>query len=417
MDYSYYINEKGKSRKMSAIRETAAYVNLPGMISMAGGFPNPEMFPFSGLTIHLKDGTSIPLDDATIKETLQYGLSSGMERLNTWLRDLQLHEHKPPRQDFTVSIGTGSQDLITKAIDLLIDNGDSLLLENPSYAGILTFVQVLKCNLVEINTDANGLIPSHLRETLSNWPSDKPRPKVLYTIPTGSNPTGCSHTLERKQEIYAIAREYSLLILEDDPYYYLQFNDRRTPSYFSLDVDGRVLRFDSFSKILSAGLRLGFASGPKELIDKINIATGCSNLHPSGVPQSVAYALLSNWGIGRFLEHTESVAKFYRARCELFLSKCEQHLAGLARWNKPSAGMFLWVQVLGVEDTRELVKKKALEKKVLAVPGEAFIPNTRPSPYLRLSFSTIQEAQMDEALSRLAELLREATREHGASAN
>lgn len=120
--------------------------------------------------------------------------------------------------------------------------------------------------------DSHGVVPARLREQLDNWPSDKRKPKMLYTVPVGGNPTGVSQTLERKKEIYQIAQEHNLLILEDDPYYYLQYGDK-IPSYLSMDVDGRVLRFDSMSKILSSGLRVGWATGPAELVNVMNLVT------------------------------------------------------------------------------------------------------------------------------------------------
>jgi kynurenine/2-aminoadipate aminotransferase len=129
---------------------------------------------------------------------------------------------------------------------------------------------IVEC--LDVELDSHGVIPSKLREQLDNWPADKRKPKVLYTVPVGGNPTGVSQTLERKKEIYRIAQDHNLLILEDDPYFYLQYGDK-IPSYLSMDVDGRVLRFDSFSKILSSGLRVGWATGPPELINVMNLVT------------------------------------------------------------------------------------------------------------------------------------------------
>lgn len=187
---------------------------------------------------------------------------------------------------------------------MLISPGDNVLFESPGYVGVIAFLRHQPCNLVgndlslplfvhvkmrlcsllilyswslslDVNLDSNGIVPSKLREQLDNWPADKRKPKLLYTVPVGGNPTGVSQTLERKKEIYDIARQHDLLILEDDPYFYLQFGDK-IPSYFSMDVDGRVLRFDSMSKILSSGLRVGWATGPVELINVMNLVTQVS---------------------------------------------------------------------------------------------------------------------------------------------
>ena len=141
-----------------------------------------------------------------------------------------------------------------------------------THGKLSSFLFVISYFLLDVDLDSHGVVPAKLREQLENWPADKRKPKVLYTVPVGGNPTGVSQTLERKQEIYEIAREHDLLILEDDPYYYLQFGDK-VPSYFSMDVDGRVLRFDSMSKILSSGLRVGWATGPAELINVMNLVT------------------------------------------------------------------------------------------------------------------------------------------------
>ena len=182
-----------------------------------------------------------------------------------------------------------------------------------------------------------------LSKILREWPKDTPRPKILYTVPIGGNPTGISTTLERKKQIYALAQEFNLLILEDDPYYYLQFDSKRISSYFSMDVDQRVLRFDSFSKILSAGARIGWVSGPKELIERIVLHGQASNLHPSGISQTFLFALLNQWGHSGFLQHTVSVSEFYKSKRDAFITSAERHLTGLCEWTVPSAGIFYYL--------------------------------------------------------------------------
>jgi DNA-binding transcriptional MocR family regulator len=138
------------------------------------------------------------------------------------LRELQLAEHNPPHKDFSVSIGVGSQDLIAKAFEMVIEPGCNIMLENPSYTGIVSFLHTQPCNLVSVSTDTEGIMPESLESILKNWEDVATRPKVLYTIPTGSNPTGVTVSLERKKAIYKICQEYDILIMEDDPYYFLQ---------------------------------------------------------------------------------------------------------------------------------------------------------------------------------------------------
>ncbi|KAG0271247.1 hypothetical protein BGZ95_000958 [Linnemannia exigua] len=408
MDYQHYLSESSKARKPSAIRRLIPLTKLPGMISFGAGAPNGDLFPFEGISISLKNGQSLQIDSQILNDSLTYGPSDGIPPLNSWLKELQRLQHSPPK-DFVVSIGTGSQDLVTKALQVLISPGDNVLFESPGYVGIIAFLRHQPCNLVDVELDSHGVVPAKLREQLQNWPTDKRKPKMIYTVPVGGNPTGVSQTLERKKEIYEIAREHNLLILEDDPYYYLQFGDK-IPSYLSMDVDGRVLRFDSMSKILSSGLRVGWATGPAELINVMNLVTQTANLQPSSVAQAITYTLVESWGYTGFLEHTLKVAAFYKGRCEAFCHYGRKHLTGLADWVEPDSGMFVWFYLKGIEDSFDLILTKAVEKKVLLVPGIEFYchpKETGPCQFVRASFSNVSEQDMDLGLERLASLLRE----------
>lgn len=296
---------------------------------------------------------------------------------------------------------------------MLIDDGDSILIENPSYTGCLSFLKTLDCDLADITTDAYGIIPEDLERMLANWPEsnpsgkkDQPRPRCLYTIPCGGNPTGATATLERKQAVYEICSKYDIVILEDDAYYYLQFEADRIPSYLSMDREGRVLRCDSMSKILSAGLRIGWITGPKPLLDRINMHTMVTNLQPSGLPQVMAYQLLDHWGHSGFFKHVQQVADFYRQKRDEFVECLNHRMKGRAEWVVPNAGMFVWLRLLGgIKDSYNLVMKKALKENVLAIPGVAFMPHETKTEYIRVSYSNVSKENMDEALRRLASVV------------
>ncbi|KAK3814821.1 MAG: pyridoxal phosphate-dependent transferase [Linnemannia elongata] len=408
IDYQHFLSESSKARKPSAIRRLIPLTKLPGMISLGAGAPNGDLFPFEGISISLKNGQSLQVDSQVLNESLTYGPSDGIPQLNGWLKELQRIQHAPPK-DFVVSIGTGSQDLVTKALQMLISPGDNVLFESPGYVGVIAFLRHQPCNLIDVDLDSHGVVPAKLREQLDNWPADKRKPKMLYTVPVGGNPTGVSQTLERKKEIYQIAREHNLLILEDDPYYYLQFGDK-IPSYLSMDIDGRVLRFDSMSKILSSGLRVGWATGPAELVNVMNLVTQTANLQPSSVAQAITYTLVDSWGHQGFYDHTLKVAAFYSQRCQLFCSYARKHLEGLAEWVEPDAGMFVWFYLKGIEDSFDLILTKAVEKKVLLVPGIEFFCHPKevgPVQFVRASFSNVSDEDMDAGLERLASLLRD----------
>lgn len=178
-------------------------------------------------------------------------------------------------------------------------------------------------------------------------------------------------------------------------YFPFYCEQRQPPSFLSIDTDGRVLRFDSLSKVLSSGLRIGFATGPKALIDRITLHMQCSVLHTSGLSQAVAYALVSQWGAEGWARHIQLVQNFYRQRRDVFLALLKKHLTGLAEWNVPTAGMFVWIKLAGVQDSKALIEEKAREKKVLLMPGQAFVPSSKATSYVRASFSIATETDMD----------------------
>uniref|UniRef100_A0AAZ3S842 Aminotransferase class I/classII large domain-containing protein n=1 Tax=Oncorhynchus tshawytscha TaxID=74940 RepID=A0AAZ3S842_ONCTS len=365
----------------------------PSMISLAAGAPNPNTFPFHSCSIQVKNGDMLTFDETMMKRALQYSASSGIPELLTWMKALQKNLHNPPTANYSAEKGkmdmcvtTGSQEGLCKVFEMLVNPGDNVLLDAPTYSGTLAALQPLGCNLINVPSDQHGMIPGGLKEVLSRWdPADvhKPHstvPRVLYTIPNGGNPTGASMTTQRKRDVYELARQYDLLIIEDDPYYFLQFDKPWAPTFLSMDVDGRVIRTDSFSKILSSGLRIGFVTGPKPLVDRVVLHIQASTMHTSTFTQLMVSQLLHGWGQEGFLNH----------------------------WHAPAAGMFLWIKVKGVADTQKLIMEKAMEKEVLLVPGGVFMINSSdPCPYVRAAFSLSTPEQIDEAFKRLSALIKE----------
>ncbi|XP_053258818.1 kynurenine/alpha-aminoadipate aminotransferase, mitochondrial isoform X2 [Podarcis raffonei] len=394
----------------------------PSLISLAGGAPNPNTFPFKTASITIGDGTTVEIGEDLMKRALQYSASAGIPELLSWLKDLQKNLHNPPTVEYQPEKGkmelcvtTGSQEGLSKVFEMLINPGDTVLLDAPTYPGTLAALRPLGCNIVNVPSDQHGIIPKALKEVLSRWsPEDakKPNsslPKFLYTIPNGGNPTGASLTTDRKKDIYQLARQYDFLIIEDDPYYFLQFEKPWAPTFLSMDIDGRVIRTDSFSKILSSGLRIGFLTGPKPLIDRVILHIQVSTMHTSTFTQLMIAQLLQQWGQKGFLDHVDGVVDFYKKQRDVMLVAADKWLKGLADWHSPAAGMFLWMKIKGVPDTQELIMKKALEKQVLLVPGRAFnINSSDPSSYVRASFSLSSPSQIDQGFQRLAELIKEA---------
>ncbi|XP_010707786.1 kynurenine/alpha-aminoadipate aminotransferase, mitochondrial isoform X2 [Meleagris gallopavo] len=402
MNYSRFLTSVSAARKASPIRVLTELMQKspPSLISLAGGAPNPAVFPFKKATIATGHGNAVEIGEDLMKRALQYSASAGIPELLSWLKNFQRNLHNPPTANYSpeggqmeVCVTTGSQEGLCKVFEMLINPGDSILLDAPTYSGTLAALRPLGCNIINVPSDQHGIIPKALKEILSAWnPGDiknhsRPLPKFLYTIPNGCNPTGNSLTADRKKEIY-------------QPW---------APSFLSMDVDGRVIRTDSFSKVLSSGLRVGFLTGPKPLIDRVILHIQVSTMHTSTFTQMIISQLLQQWGEKGFLEHTDRVVEFYRTQRDAMLIAADKWLKGLAEWHPPAAGMFLWIKIKGVSDTQQLIMEKALQKEVLLVPGGVFnIDSSEPSPYVRASFSLPSPTQMDLAFQRLADLIKEA---------
>ncbi|XP_037686943.1 kynurenine/alpha-aminoadipate aminotransferase, mitochondrial isoform X2 [Choloepus didactylus] len=370
MNYSRFLTAASAARNPSPIRVLTAILSKApkSLISLAPGAPNPNTFPFKTASITIENGKTIQFGEEMMKRALQYSQSAGIPELLSWLTQLQIKLHNPPTIHYPASQGQmdicvtcGSQEGLSKVFEMLINPGDNILLNEPVYSGTLQALHPLGCNIINIPSDENGIIPKSLKEILSKWkPEDsqnptKKTPKFLYTVPNGNNPTGVSLTSDRKKEIYELARKYDFLIIEDDPYYFLQLNKSRTPTFLSMDVDGRVIRADSFSKVLSSG-----------------------------------------------------VADFYRKQRDASVEAAEKWLSGLAEWHVPTASMFLWIKIKGISDTKKLIEEKAIKKQVLMIPGNVFyVDSSAPSPYFRVSFSLASPEQMDVAFQRLAQLIKE----------
>ncbi|CAM4895121.1 unnamed protein product [Rotaria socialis] len=446
LDYARFLSKAATRRQPSAIREATQLFarSPPTTISFASGSPNTSLFPFKEATITLIDGTNIQLDPSAMSKALQYLPTPGQADLLDWLKKLQNRYHSP--RDFKrydLCITNGSMEGLGKVFELVLNPGDSILVDSPCYSGSLDFLRGFGADIVSIDTDSNGMNDKHLNEILSNWPETKTFPKALYTIPNGSNPTGASMNFERRKTIYEIAKKYDLLIIEDDPYYFLQFT-KPEPSFLSMDIDGRVIRLDSMSKVLSAGMRLGFVTAPVPLWQKLVYHQQVTSMHASSLSQMVALKLFEKWNLSGFDEHTQRIAKFYENQKTLMVDAISKHLKekkiqlevlnlflnsqssifskedfelkviknntylDMVTFNEPTAGMFIWIKILGIQDTRKLIYEKALAKEVLLLPGSAFfVDQSKSYPFVRVSYSLCTPEQMETGMTRFGKVLRE----------
>eukprot|EP00057_Strongylocentrotus_purpuratus_P035058 XP_797560.3 PREDICTED: kynurenine/alpha-aminoadipate aminotransferase, mitochondrial [Strongylocentrotus purpuratus] len=264
-----------------------------------------------------------------------------------------------------------------------------------------------------IKMEEDGPDMAHFREIMSAWdPNDKEkwatRPKLFYLVPNGNNPSGETVSLVKKQEIYALAQKYDFIVLEDDAYYYMQYDGPLIPSFLSMDVDGRVIRCDSFSKILGAGYRLGWVSGPNALLTRMMYELQVDSQHANLLSQVLFNSQFQQWGIEGFLRHTDTAREFYKRRRDIIAKAAEDHLTGVATWSVPRAGLFLWMKLLTVRDAEEFLLDQVLKNDVLLTPGGIFLMDqSQPSSYIRVAFSVGPEEDLAKGMKILAETIRE----------
>lgn len=409
MDYSKFFSKLTSRRRSNLIRQlTEIYMTQPNSVSLAGGMPNADTFPINSISMTYKHDIPVKLSKHELSTALQYGPSQGYGPLVKKWKEFQKTWHSPKRNDWEVALTSGSMDACNKIFEMMIDENDPVMIQVPTYTAIIGALSVLAPDIIEINQDADGIIPEEITKICEQRIKDgKPLPKLLYINPTGANPTGTVLSESRRRKVYELAQKYNFLIVEDDPYYFIHFLDKEPTSFLSLDTDGRVIRLDSFSKIMSAGIRVGSITAHKDIVDKMVIHIGNSVLHTSSLSQMVLYKLFDNWEPQKFEQHFKDVQKFYRERRDIMVTMLKKHLNGLAEWYEPQGGLFLWVKITVMDDLMDFVLNKCVPQGVFVVPGNAFNYDcSKRDCHLRLNYSYSSLEDMDKALSILGKILR-----------
>lgn len=384
-------------------------MSQPNSITFAAGMPNATTYPVNDISVTYKYNIPVKLSRQEVSLALQYGPTQGYQPLvEQWIK-FQKTWHTPRRNDWDVAFTCGSMDGCNKIFEMMINENDPVMIQVPTFTGIIGSLAALSPEIIEINQDADGLIPDEIaKECEQRLKDGRPMPKLIYVNPTGANPTGTVLLESRRRKVYELAQKYNFLIVEDDPYYFVQFLGKQPTSFFSLDTDGRVIRMDSFSKIMSAGIRIGIVTAHKDLIKILILHMGNSVLHASSLSQMLLYKLFENWNLEKFEQHFKDIQKFYQERRDMMLTMVEKHLSGLAEWYVPQGGLFLWVTVKNVDDTLDLVLNKCVPQGVFVLPGTAFNYNTsKHDCHLRISYSSTTLEEMDKGLSIIAKIIRE----------
>jgi 2-aminoadipate transaminase len=376
----------------STIREILKVTAEPDIISFAGGLPAPELFPVDAIRACADDVLS-----RHGREALQYGPSEGFKPLREWVGS-EMKSRQVECSAAEVLMTTGSQQVLDLVGKLLLNPGDVVLTENPTYLAAIQAFQTCEARFVPVPTDQDGLIPDALPELIRQH-----RPKFLYTIPNFQNPTGVTLSKERRQAVARIAAEHALIVVEDDPYGKLRYRGVEIPPIKSWDEAGRVIYASTFSKTIAPGLRVGWVAAPVETLNQLLILKQAADLHTSSVDQRIAYAFLTQHDQAA---HLQKICKAYGERFEVMDAALRATMPTGYRWTQPEGGMFLWVTGPAELDGLKLLGR-AIERRVAFVPGRDFFPTEGGRNYLRLNFSNSPADKIKEGIGRLATLCRE----------
>lgn len=393
MEYTF--SDKLAVMKPSAIREIFKSLTDPTIISFAGGNPNPLSFPVGDMA---RLSADIFAKDAT--KALQYGITEGYaplrEAVAARIRD---KFHCGTDADTTI-ITTGGQQGLELACKALCNEGDAVICEEPSFIGALNGFRSNGARTLGVPLREDGIDTDALEALLKT----EKRAKLLYVIPTFQNPTGITSTLENRQKVYEIARAHNLIILEDNPYGELRFAGEDVPTYKSFDEDGRVLYCSSFSKILSAGMRIGFLCGNATLMSKVIVAKQVEDVHTNQFFQMLCYKFMTECDLDA---HILGIRKLYLGKCTRMLNALDAHMPKEIRYTRPEGGLFLWCTLPNGMDSAPFVKE-AINRKVAVVTGSAFCcdPDGKSDSF-RLNYSMPSDEDIDRGVQILADVARE----------
>lgn len=400
--------QRNQRMSSSIIRELLKFTQQPDIISFAGGLPAPELFPVEAFR-----AAADKVLAQSGKKALQYSATEGYQPLRSLIVE-KMARYGIHAQEDNVLITSGSQQALDLIGKLLINPGDTILVERPTYLGALQAWNAYQAEYIEVPIDDDGMQVSQLEEAL------RAGVKFMYILPNFHNPGGVTLSLDRRQEVVELADRYGIPIIEDDPYGELLYEGEHLPSLVQLDCEhlesqacdghgyfkGNIIYLSTFSKTLAPGLRLGWIVAPVEVIQKCVQAKQGMDLHTSIFDQMVAYEVAKD---GFLEKHVRTLCKVYGARRDVMLSAMQRYFPPGVRWTHPRGGLFLWVE-LPPEINAEEMLQDAIQEKVAFVPGHAFYAAGRSGGHLntmRLNFSNADPEMLEEGIRRLARAIEQ----------
>ncbi len=398
--YAGLFAKRTQVMRSSAMRDLMAITARPEVISLAGGLPDTSTFPSGTFAAQM---TRIAQESSA--EALQYGPTEGFaETKDCILQVMAAEGMHPDRDDLIVTTG-GQQaiDLITKT---LVDPGDVVICEAPTYPGAVPTFCSYEADVIQVPVDEEGMRIDELEEVLAGLAREGRRPKFIYSIPSFQNPAGVTLSEPRRRRLVELAREHEVLVVEDNPYGLLRFEGDPVTPLYALDGGDYVLYMGTLSKILSPGIRIGWVAAPPPVLEKIGLGKQATDLCTSTLTQ---YFVREYFAEGRWREYVDDLIEIYRARRDVMMDALERHFPSQAEWTTPQGGLFVWATLPDYIDTTDLLAK-ALRENVAFVPGRAAYVDGRGAASMRLNFSGSNEDEIREGVRRIGDVVSEQVR-------
>jgi 2-aminoadipate transaminase len=394
--YAALFAQRTRVMRSSAMRDLMALTERDDVISLAGGLPDTSTFPADSYAALMQTVAA-----ESCARALQYGPTEGLASVKRCIVEVMSAEGILVDSD-EVLVTTGGQQVIDLVCKTLLDPGDVVVTEAPTYPGAVPTFCAYQAEVVQVAMDRDGLRTDALEATLEELERTGRRPKFIYTVPNFHNPAGVTLSAQRRSELVRIASEQELLVLEDNPYGLLRYEGDPLTALRTHEEDF-VIYASTFSKILSPGVRLGWAVAPAPVLAKLSIGKQASDLCSSSISQ---YFVSAYFDSGPWLDYVRSLIEIYRLRRDVMLDALAEHFPREAEWTHPQGGLFIWVTLPDYIDTTDMLAR-ALDAQVAFVPGRAAYVDGRGGSSMRLNFSGVQEDEIREGIRRLGEIVSE----------
>ena len=392
----YKFSDKVSGLQASAIREILKFTADPEVISFAAGNPAPEAFPKEELA---EISADLLKNDPIL--ALQYSVTEGYTPLRDFLKVWMTEKGCFHKEFDELIITSGRQQANELSCKVLLNEGDTLICESPSFIGSLNAFRSYNVNLIGVDMEDDGINIEKLENALKT----EKNVKILYLIPNFQNPTGRTMSLAKRKAVYELACKYDFIILEDDPYGELRFAGENVPTIKSMDTEGRVIYSSTFSKLISPGFRTGFVSAPAPIIQKIVVCKQVSDVHSNIWAQVLCHRFMTT--IDR-QAHLEKLRGIYREKCELMCGYIDNEFSKKVTYVKPQGGLFIWCALPDDCDMNAFCTKAVQDYKIAIVPGNSFnIKESDVSHSFRLNYSTPTNEQIKKGMEILARMTRE----------